>query len=545
MTLDSPARTSKTWAWTVLLVLLLALRLPAIVRPAGGDQNLYTYIAQRVTAGDVPYRDAWEQKPPAIFFVYAAFLPVAPVERLVGVADFTAAAIGAWLLVLLGRRMFGGHVGEGAAAVLLVLGDPGIQRLGGMNFRAQCETFIGLAITGALLLAWRRSPRPWHLVATGVCLALACWLKYNAILFALPIALAVAWPGDVAWSPRRFLASAAWITAGALGVSAIFLGYFIASGAFTDLWLATIGYNLRYSGETYAGAMDAVSYVVTLPFDHAKVDGLWFVGLLGAVLVLGFTRASRTSLIVLVWIAAAIFSIALNGRRGLPQYFLQAAPALALAASAGLAAMWRARREARLIAIGVAALLLAGLWRVGVESVPRYQPRVFGLPQTMENIAADLRYLKGETPREVYLARFDRGEGGKFSPLAVERLAARANSLAAPSDRIYVFGFSGGGVLVRAGRVSASRFFWSRPVVIEFEAGRPGYGSAGLLADLMRNPPAVVALQKHDWGLGEKAAGTLDSIRFFLDNPALRAWLESGYVPDYEDDVYAVWRRKS
>jgi len=542
MTLDPPARTSKTWAWTVLLVLLLALRLPAVVRPAGGDQNLYTYIAQRVTAGDVPYRDAWEQKPPAIFFVYAAFLQVTPVERLVGVADFTAAAIGAGLLVLLGRRMFGGHVGEGAAAVLLVLGDPGIQRLGGMNFRAQCETFIGLAITGALLLAWRRSPRPWHLVATGVSLALACWLKYNALLFALPIALAVAWPGDIAGSPRRFLVSAAWITAGALGLSAIFLGYFMASGAFIDLWLATIGYNLRYSGETYAGPWDALTYLVTMPVDRAYADGLWFVGLLGAVLVLAYARASRTSLVACAWIAAAIFSIALNGRRGLPQYFLQAAPALALAASAGLAAVWRARQEARVIGVGVAVLLFAGLWRVGVEKTSVYQPRLFGLPQTAQNIAADLRYMRGETPRETYLARFDRNEGGKFSPLAVERLAARADAMTAPSDRIYVFGFSGGGVLVRAGRVSASRFFWSRPVVIEFEAGRPGYGSAGLLDDLTRTQPAIVALQKHDWGLGEKE--TPDSIRFFLDNPALRAWLESGYAPDYEDDVYAVWRRK-
>jgi hypothetical protein len=543
MTLDPPARTSKTWAWTVLLVLLLALRLPAIVRPAGGDQNLYTYVAQRVIAGDVPYRDAWEQKPPAIFFVYAAFLQVSSSERLVGIADFAAAAIGALLLVGLGRRMFGGHVGEGAAAALLLLGDPGIQKLGGMNFRAQCETFIGLAVTGALLLAWRRSPRPWHLVATGVCLALACWLKYNAILFALPIALAVAWPVDVAFNWRRFLVSAAWITAGALGLSAVFLGYFIASGAFTDLWLATIGYNLRYSGETYAGAMDAVNYVVTLPYDHAKIDGLWFVGLLGAVLAVVLTRVSRASLIAFAWIAAAVFSIALNGRRGLPQYFLQASPALALAASAGLAAVWRARHEARFIAAGVAIVLLAGLWKVGVEITPTYQPRLFGLPQTVENIADDLRYLRGDTLREAYLARFDRGVGGKFSPLAVERLAARANSLAAPSDRIYVFGFSGGGVLVRAGRASASRFFWSRPVVIEFEAGRPGYGSAGLLVDLTRTQPAIVALQKHDWGLGEKE--TPDSIRFFMDHPALRSWLEAGYVPDYEDDVYAVWRRKS
>ncbi len=38
-------------------------------------------------------------------------------------------------------------------------------------------------------------------------------------------------------------------------------------------------------------------------------------------------------------------------------------------------------------------------------------------------------------------------------------------------------------------------------MILEFAAGRPGYGSRGLLADLQRERPAVVALQKQDWGL--------------------------------------------
>jgi hypothetical protein len=145
--------------------------------------------------------------------------------------------------------------------------------------------------------------------------------------------------------------------------------------------------------------------------------------------------------------------------------------------------------------------------------------------------------------RETYLSRFDRGEVGKFSLLSIDRLTARIDELTSPTDRVYVFGFAGGGVLVKSHRQSASRFFWSRPVVLEFESGRPGYGSVGLLADLNRTTPAVVALQKHDWGLAETT--TPDSIQFFINQPQLLAWLEAGYSLDYEDAAFVVWRRKT
>ena len=108
-------------------------------------------------------------------------------------------------------------------------------------------------------------------------------------------------------------------------------------------------------------------------------------------------------------------------------------------------------------------------------------------------------------------------------------------SMTGPADPVFVFGFSGGSVCWKSERVSASRFFWSYPVIIEFAAGRPGYGSAGLLDDLRRRSPVVVALQKEQW----------QSERFFLRRDALRTWLETGYVLDHETPMFAVWRRKS
>jgi hypothetical protein len=71
-------------------------------------------------------------------------------------------------------------------------------------------------------------------------------------------------------------------------------------------------------------------------------------------------------------------------------------------------------------------------------------------------------------------------------------------------------------------------------VLIEFAAGVPGYGSAGLLVDLQRRPPSVVALQKEEWR----------SQDFFMDTKPLWTWLEAGYVLDRETPMFSVWRRK-
>ena len=544
MTQAVEGRTSRSWAWALALILLLALRLPSLAQPAGGDQFLYSYVAERVLDGGVPYRDAFEQKPPGIFAVYAVMWGLWAHESVVAAADLVAAGLIALLLIRLGRNMFDGDAGYGAAALFLLLGNPGIQGLGGLNLRAQCETFIALAVTAAIATAWTSWNRAGRLLLTGVLCGIAIWLKYNAVVYILPAALASIISLGAATSTDRIKALTL-VGAGTLAVLATGLAYFYAFGALVDLWAGTIAYNLAYSGETYRGVGHAIGYLLTMPFHRGMVDGLWFLGGVGAaVLCLTMRQAVRPRIVALAWMGAAVLSIAINGSRGLPQYFVQAQPALALAAAAGLTVVWRSRRnsiEWRFASVVIALFIGAGIWRVGSEPTAYWQPRLFGIPQSISNARFDLSYSRGEVDRQVYLDRFKREGAGKFSPASVERLALHVREVSGPHEPIYVFGFASGGVYVKSGRRSASRFFWSRPVVLELERHRPGYGSVGVLADLERERPAVVALQKQDWGLAEDVKNSMD---FFMTTPPLRAWLEAGYVPDYEDAQFSVWRRR-
>jgi hypothetical protein len=301
---------------------------------------------------------------------------------------------------------------------------------------------------------------------------------------------------------------------------------FAWGGALGDLFHATYSYNLFYSGETYRNAWHAITYGVSFPVQHARVDSLWWLGGLGCATLVALTLARRLYLVVPVWVAAACMSIAVNGSRGLPQYFVQAWPALALASGLMLALVWP--RISLLLRVAVIALVATGVWRV----TP--------IPKGLDNTRHDLQALLGQLPRETYLERFGRHEAGdKYDALAVDQLGRYLRERTSPGDRVLVFGFSPG-ALVDGQRASASRFFWSRPVIVGFRDGTPGYGAAGLLAELERTRPSVIVLQRHDWDPDGP-----DSWTWFTGEPQLAPWLQAHYAPEADLGPFAIWRRRS
>src|SRR5262245_53486027 len=185
------ARTSNALAWTLAMLLLVAARLPAIAQPAGNDQHLYLYTGQRVFEGAVPYVDAWDQKPPGIFFLYGALWQVWPRESVVAVADLGVAAITAWLLVALGRRTGDVTAGRLAAVIYLAGSHPSLARLSGAYIRGQCEVFVAMFVTAAMVFTASSARTRVGLFLAGLCLGAAFLVKYNAAAYALPVVVAL------------------------------------------------------------------------------------------------------------------------------------------------------------------------------------------------------------------------------------------------------------------------------------------------------------------------------------------------------------------
>jgi len=392
---------------------------------------------------------------------------------------------------------------------------------------------VALAITGALAVLASRTRTTRHLVGTGVLLGVAFWLKPNAAAYALPVMVAMAtWPRDGRWDPRVF-----WREVTTVGISGavmvvVPLAVMYAIGALPDLYLATIAYNAAYSGDTYNGIGGVLNYAVSFPITRARNDAMWFIGGLGVIVSLSLwlrsqDRAARQlPLVVFAWLIAVWLSILINGARNLPQYFVQAAPALALAAGVGLVPAFTLLRRRHVgLALVSAAVVLFGAQRVS------------GFEELAGNVKRDWAALTGATPRAEYLQYFGNRPQDKFVASAIAELAALARTTTRPDDAIYVFGFSPG-VHVLADRRSASRFHWSQPIMLEFAADQPGYGTAGLLADLERTTPALVALQRDSWGPNGQ-----HSSEFFHATPALDSWLTAYYTREADLERFEIWRR--
>jgi len=127
------------------LALILFIAFQLVLLHHGRDQGIYSVVGRTVLEGGAPYKDAWDFKPPGIYFVYAlSRLLFGPGMHAVRITEALGFLSLVFAFVIFSRRHFGrwpaGFLG-GALALLDHL------RLGFWN-TGQPESF------GAVLLAW-------------------------------------------------------------------------------------------------------------------------------------------------------------------------------------------------------------------------------------------------------------------------------------------------------------------------------------------------------------------------------------------------------
>src|SRR5215469_2889056 len=112
-----------------LVLLVLALRAPLLPIPLERDEGEYAYIAWRFGYNELPYRDWFDQKPPAVFYVYrlALILPFEPIRAIHSVA-LLFSATSACALFFLGLRFMSRFWAWLAGALFALLAtDPLVQ----------------------------------------------------------------------------------------------------------------------------------------------------------------------------------------------------------------------------------------------------------------------------------------------------------------------------------------------------------------------------------------------------------------------------------
>jgi 4-amino-4-deoxy-L-arabinose transferase-like glycosyltransferase len=354
----------------------LLLRLPTLLEPYHyADEGIFAAVAQQLLHGGTLYRTVWDDKPPFIYWLYAAVLaavgPSLPVLRL---AAALWAALGAAAVAVLGQRWCSPRAGLLAALLFaLAVSTPFLE-----GNLALTELFAATPVAWAFVLAGAPGKQGRTLVA-GVLLGAAFLFKQVAALDAAALGVTLLLVGG----PRHVLP----LLGGWLMLPAAVGALLAVQGA--------LGTGLRAMFGFYGGYLAAGSGHTPL----TRVLGLLpvLIALGGALVAAHRGRLSPGNLLAL-WLAVAVTGATLAGR-WYGHYLVQAAAPAALAVAL-LASARRDPSTGRVLgSVACCATLLVGatfnrFWL----SYPMVRPGYYG------NLVA---YLSGHRSRAAFEAFFD------------------------------------------------------------------------------------------------------------------------------------------
>ncbi len=237
----SSARRALPAAPALLAAASLAICLAAATRSCGADEDIFRYIGYAWSQGDLPYRDAFENKPPAIFLLWAILWRIAggapPAGRLLGLLATCATAL---LLARMAARFWSSPRGVWAGVLF-------IAAMCARDFDfpfADTETFGVLLVVAALSVVWPGDDKThivWRYLLAGLLCGVGITFKP---VFALEAAV-VAGLAVTAHRDLRTRASLVFVTlAGSMLPLAACLAYFASRGIasdFMDVAFASLG----------------------------------------------------------------------------------------------------------------------------------------------------------------------------------------------------------------------------------------------------------------------------------------------------------------
>lgn len=528
------AGTGRSGAWLAILALLglaLALRAPVASLPLERDEGEYAYTAQRWIAGDVPYRDAFGQKPPAVFAFYAAAFAVGgETPAAVRVAAQLWIVAGLVALAALGARLFSPAVGAAAALVGLALASDPSWLGNAVNTEHVAAT--PLAVAALLAVSIRRRDALAASLAIGALGAVALLAKpVTAPIVAFTAATALA-------LSRRRAAQCGALAIGAAVVLAPTWLYFAARDAGPALLDAVVWNNLAYAGETKLAQYPAYFAAQFAP-SLAPLGAIYAAALLAPLALLGAASCERRRLAwVAAWLAASLPAVAAGGYFRQHQFIL-AMPPLALLAAIGLDAIVRRVIGAHRFATPIAAAALLAV-----------------------SVAVGFWYFGPATPA----SKLHRLYGSNPFPEA-PALGAWLAERSTPEDRVFIYG-SEPQLLFYAKRPSASRYIFVYPLTMplpaaaarqrealaEIDAARPRFvvGSFVRTSTLVQpgTPPELASglreRLERDYEVAAVVPFAADrSARILEGKPARSMWNErplwDGATPWA---AFVVWQRK-
>lgn len=478
----------------IAIVLAMAL---VLTFGHGRDQSIYALVARETLDGGMPYRDAFDFKPPGIFVVYAiarALFGAGPVA--IRILEVVAMAASVAALVRIGRRELGSTLVGWVAAALAC----GLHAQLDFWHTGQPESFgeplglwaIALAASAGREPAARR--RAGLLVAAGALLGVAGLMKPPLAGAGPVVAALAAWlrdqGRDADWSTkaraRQAVVPFLWVALGGGLPIVLCLAWFAARGALGDLHEVLFVFTPQYTRISWKDVA-ATSMLWRGLIEWLTVYSSALLG--GLVLAAAMPWPARGRPVLAAALAMCLVhvaGVAMQAKFFPYHWGATFAPTALLAATGWVALLTAASR--RHVVIGAGALALA----LAVASVHAPVPN---MGQALLDRAARRIEVLTSPPGAQRTADLDAlasiaDVDGRHNRAAAAMVAEHVP----PGQPIFVWGFEPA-VYDLADRPVASRFIYDVP---QRAAWSKGPMRAALMRDLAARPPVAIVVEHND-----------------------------------------------
>lgn len=371
------------------------LFLPFLHVPLERDEGAYGYIAQRILAGELPYRDAFDHKPPLVYYVYASFIKffgnsieAIRIPTLVYSLATTAA------IFYLGFLLFGARGGLVSALLFAVFsGGPLIQ-----GSSSNTETFMILPLILALIffLKGKKMDYFWAGLFSGIAVMFKQVAIFNfLVLFGFLVFRRVKLHNELPACRqgrrgiKRFCGFQSavprevfYLIAGFLFVPFFFATYFWLKGALPNYIYSVFLVNRQYLQAIPFGLWDRMLHGVYTTFAIARLENavLWALAVIGSVYIVARGR-SRQSLVLFFWSLVSLLAVSASGLF-FGHYYIQLVPGLCLLSAFSFKVIKERSGKLIKIVLFVPAILL--IWPAVVYQLPyhfKYSPEEISIRQ--------------------------------------------------------------------------------------------------------------------------------------------------------------------
>lgn len=501
----------------------------------GRDQGIYAVVADAIAKGGMPYRDAWDFKPPGIFLVYALaqglFGKSMLAIRLLEVVGLVATVFGLQRLaqVFLDRPRAGLVCGAVAALVHAELE---------FWHTAQPETFGGfLTVAALVVVTLEPSKRRQWLVPVGMgALFGACALLKPPLGGGVLVCSAYLLTREQARSPgakwQVLLRTLTLVGVGFALPIVLVLGWIAARGAWPAFWWTFHDFVPGYTKLNWSRAHAPGMLYYALEEAFLKFSALSAFGVIACIAMTPLHAREREGIyLVLGIIAIQLTGIVMQGKF-FPYHYAATLLLIAFLAGIGLYKLFR-----RCLIAGPGSLLALASFvvvaidmRDGARDLPQY---------FSERVQMRLSFLMRRAP---FLSRADLDRElsyvADYNLDADRAVAMDIRSRTGSSDPVFIWGFEPSTYFL-AERPLASRFTYSVPQRTPWQRD---FSRRELLKDLSVNRPKVIVVQRRDV-FPSVTGSPLDSRDELPNFPELKSLIDTQYRLAREIEDFQIFER--